>query len=375
MWARCSMCFLILWALMFVARPATAQISQPSSDTLIRQGTILMGKGDLDHAAAAFRKAIVEDPQQGKAYNMLGIIESRQGHFGAAIRYLKIARKLNPASPQTAYNLALAYFEAGDSQSAMAVLRAAPKGMRPIAAVDRLRGDVFVETGNYTQGIRYLRKSVEEDTRPGTSYDLGIALLKAGEQREAEAFLLQAVQKFPQSPDLRVALGIAEYMAGKDGLAERSFLSAAHEGGDEETAYLTLGSFYLGLGQIDKALAAYKVALAKDSTNAEAYEKYGEALARKSLFKEAMKAFRRSIQLDPQQVSARVGLGKVLLRLGQTRKARDVFEQTIHISPKDREAYYQLAQAFLRLGKKEQARRILALWNQMDPSNVNPSTP
>lgn len=366
------LCFALL-LLMVANRPVGAQAAPSSASALVERGFALLKGGQVTRAAEAFREAIAKDPHQAEAHKMLGIIEGRQGQTADAIRHLEIAHELRPSSPEIAYDLALAYFEAGVPQSTIDVLQTAPKRMYSSAVVNRLWGDALVRTGRYTQGVRQLQKSLEEDTQPGTSYDLGLALLKAGNQFEAETFLLQAASRFPKSSDLRVALGIAQYMSGKSKEAEGSFLMATRLGGSAGAAYVTLGDFYLTTGHTTEAIAAYKTALAKDPTNADAYEKEGEALARNNRLKEAIQAYRRSLQLNPREVNAHVGMGKALLKLGQLTEARDAFEQAIHANPQDREAYYQLAQVLWKLGDRSRAQQMLARWNQMNPSRIHSS--
>jgi tetratricopeptide (TPR) repeat protein len=356
-------------ALFAVSRKAPAQ-RLSAVDEVVGQGAALLDKGELGGAQDAFRRALSLDPNLAAAHNLLGTTYERMGLSFEAIKEFDAAQRLEP-SPEFAYNLALAYYRAGFYTRAIATLQESPSAGTRTSEFYRLMGDAEVSADQYLEGVRDLRKSAALDpSNPGTLYDLGIAILKSGADRDALALLSEAAADFPQSSNIRMALGIAQYMNGAYESAELSFRSAAQLDKSPVSMYLALGDFYLGTGKTEAARNAYLKAIAADAADPVAHTRYGETLARAGRWDEAIASFQKSIALKPDYSEARSELGKALYRANRLEEAQQALELAILMNRYDREAYYQLARVYVKLGSARKARQTLEVWNQLDPGRV-----
>ncbi|MGA8214861.1 MAG: tetratricopeptide repeat protein [Candidatus Sulfotelmatobacter sp.] len=73
----------------------------------LEQATQAMHQGDNAAAAEAFRRALEIDPHSLVALNDLGIVVTRQGRPGEALRFYEQALEFRPDDPSTRRNLAI----------------------------------------------------------------------------------------------------------------------------------------------------------------------------------------------------------------------------------------------------------------------------
>ena len=99
-----------------------------SPDTVERQaqsvhhkrcGNELLGQGKLDEAAASYRKAISENPEDADVYLNLGFVLSEQKSYEAAEQVLRQALTINPAMVDAFYILGVMNREQGDLAGAI----------------------------------------------------------------------------------------------------------------------------------------------------------------------------------------------------------------------------------------------------------------
>lgn len=126
-----------------------------------------LGKGELDHAAAAFRRALNEDVEFGPAHNNLGKVHYRNRDWYKAAWEFEYARKLMPKHAEPRNNLGLVLEESGEFDRAADQYREAvaldPGDIQYRANLVR----ALIRRGDRTDEVRSLLKQViEEDTRP-----------------------------------------------------------------------------------------------------------------------------------------------------------------------------------------------------------------
>jgi cytochrome c-type biogenesis protein CcmH/NrfG len=94
------------------AAPQTAPAppAVPVSDrvaTLMQAGVDAVRSGELDQAAAAFRKAVEVDPTDARAWDSLGVVLVRAGDEARGVEAFRRALRAVPGHPETHRNLAV----------------------------------------------------------------------------------------------------------------------------------------------------------------------------------------------------------------------------------------------------------------------------
>jgi predicted TPR repeat methyltransferase len=162
-------------------------MAQASVDELLREGTARHARGDLDGAARLYRRVLSQQPRNGNALNLLGILARQRGDTARALELSGRAVAERPDSPVFLANHGAALAEAGRLAEAVGALRAA-LARRPDDAV--------------------------------TLRNLGQALTAAGDAAGALAPLRRAVALAPDAPEPWLALAHALREAKQPGAAD-----------------------------------------------------------------------------------------------------------------------------------------------------------
>ena len=98
---------------------------KPSADTHLELGVVEGQLGNLNEAAAQFRRAIQLDSRLVAAHLMLGIVLRRQSKHAEALSQFRAATALNPNDADAQYNLGRELKAEGDTAGAIAAFRRA----------------------------------------------------------------------------------------------------------------------------------------------------------------------------------------------------------------------------------------------------------
>lgn len=91
-------------------------------DTLRELGDLLLDVGDLEHAAACFRRLVAVVPDDSRAWQNLGVAECWRGELMQGVVASRRAIKLDPTNLQAVNNLALAFLEMRELDAAGKVI-------------------------------------------------------------------------------------------------------------------------------------------------------------------------------------------------------------------------------------------------------------
>jgi Tfp pilus assembly protein PilF len=140
-----------------------------------------------------FQHALVVDPNNWQAHNMVGLVYSAQGDEAAAVEHLGRAVELNPDHPEPRHNYGWSLYRLGRVDEAVDQYRAALH-IRPDLAI--------------------------------THFTLGVALASAERYKEAYAEFAEAARLAPDNPNVHVEWGRALAAAGDPDAAAARFAKA-----------------------------------------------------------------------------------------------------------------------------------------------------
>jgi tetratricopeptide (TPR) repeat protein len=154
-------------AVLLVAGVAVSN-AQSSSATQQRAAALqLEESGQTAEAETAWRAIVRVHPTDADAYGHLGLLESKQEHFNAAVPYYRKALALNPAMSGIRLNLGLALFKSGSLKLAIEawtpLLKATPPSSPDAIRLDILMGMAHYGLGEYAAAVPYLRKVTAAD--------------------------------------------------------------------------------------------------------------------------------------------------------------------------------------------------------------------
>jgi len=100
-----------------------AQLDGSRSDVLLHLGTALQDAGDLDNAAACYRRVLGLDASNHSALYNLGYVYEEQRRFDAAIACFEAALRAAPKDTDAAINIGNCHMQKGDTAKAIETYR------------------------------------------------------------------------------------------------------------------------------------------------------------------------------------------------------------------------------------------------------------
>ena len=306
-------------------------------------------------ASAASRAELGEALLEG------GLLEESVSELNAAL-------SLNPSDSAAVIALGRAYLKRRDIRAAGRTLEGAvARGLDP-APVYAALADVYEAGGYFENAIPAMRLAIARDPH-NELYRLRYGMLLNDTKAPAAAVirLKEALQEFPNSSRLWLALGIAEQGDGKNEDAQRSFERALELDGASAPALAYLGSAYAERGQYAQAATFYERAIAADPGLAVPYYLAADVLLKQPEVDAARvaKYLARAVELEPDFASAHLALAKLDARAERWTEAASEFERVIRLDPQSAEAHYQLARVYVRLKRTGEAERELAAFKQL----------
>ncbi|MDQ3686486.1 MAG: tetratricopeptide repeat protein, partial [Acidobacteriota bacterium] len=341
---------------------------------------IALKRGDRAQAAENYRayatrsKGVsggVNDGASAAAHVELGGALSEAGLLAEAEAELKAALALDPANAEAVGHLARVYLARKDFPSAGRTLEAAVARGITVAPIYALLAEVYEKSGHLENAIPAMRLAIQSDPQ-SEKYRFRYAVLLANADAPAAAVirLNEALQTFPKSARLWLALGMSNFNLGKTDEAIRAFNRAVELDPDLAQAYAYQGMARVALGQSDEAITFYERALQRDPQLFVIHYLIADTLLKQT---EADAAriethLKQAIQADKTYVPARLALGKLYARTERQAEAIAELEQVIALDPDLAEAHYHLGRTYSRLKRAAEAQVSLATFKRLSES-------
>jgi cellulose synthase operon protein C len=376
--------------------------SPPNEDAEKLKGDLLGGKGDVDGAIAAYRKAIDVKPDFLLARLSILSIFLSQGKLDDAGKELQVLKKQAPNNPSTLYFETQLTYQKKDFKKAkelvLQVLKVAPESTRALV----LAGAIELEVGTPLQASSYLTKALAlspqysmarrllvtsylrsgqldkatttlqpllkyADTDPAVSAIAGETYLQSGDVKQAEEYFAKASLQDPKNARTRIALALTHIAGGNaSGVGE---LEAIAESDGGTIADMALISVNLRQGNFDKALNAIDGLEKKHPDKPMAANLRGRVLLAKKDVEGARRAFERAVSIDPTYFPAIASLASMDIAEKKPEQARRRFDDMLAKTPNQPQALLALAELRAREGGKKED--VLELINRA--VNANPT--
>ena len=207
---------------------------------------------------------------------------------------------------------------------------------------------------------------------PGLRLNLGLALFKDGQYKEAiQIFTPMLRSQPPSSPEIQrltILVGMSHYGLGEYQAAVPYLKQAVDGDAQNLPLLLTLAHGCLLSKQYQCVLDTYHRIVAQNAESAEADMLVGEALDEMKDTSGATREFRAAIQANPKEPNAHFGLGYLLWTQMQYEEAAQEFQTELHNTPDYTQAMLYLADADIQMNRMEDARSLLEKLVKSDPT-------
>jgi len=225
---------------------------------------------------------------------------------------------------------------------------------------------------HFKEAVPLYRKALTiNPSMPGLRLNLGLALFKSGELKEAVQTFLPLLKSEPAtSPEaqrITALVGIAKYGVGEYA-ASIPYLKTAATNEPQNLQYrLLLAHSCLSSRQFQCVLDAYHEILTLNAESAEADMLAGEAEDEMQNHGAAIEQFRAAVKADPKEPNVHFGLGYLLWVQNQFEEAAQEFQAELVNVPDHAQALAFLADSDMQLNRSGEAMPLIQKAIKIDP--------
>lgn len=298
-----------------------SRIDMHEPSTWVGKGQLLLAKGDVEQAFAAFKIVLDGDRNNVPALLGQGCVEFSRGRYSESLELYKRALKVYPDCPGAVrLGIGLCRYKLGQYERARLafrrVLQLDPENVEALVAI----------------GIMDLH----------TNQALGI---RRGVEKMARAFEI-----YPYCAMALNSLASHFFFTGQHFLVEQlteTALAVANHGPMKSHSYYNLARSYHSKGDYEKA-GLYYMASVKESNKPHKfilpYYGLGQVQLQLGDFRSSLSNFEKVLEVQPENSEALKVIGHIHVQLGQTEKALEFLRKATKVDPRD-------AQAFMDLGE------------------------
>lgn len=326
-------------------------------------------KGNVQHAADAFTRAIAKDPAFALAHAGLGLaywqrfIETNETAWTLrAIDASLEALRLSPGQAEVHLTLATIYKGIGRTPAAVDELQKA-LALQPNAdEAHRLLGDILAGQGQIDDAVQAYHQAIQIRPSYWQNHNrLAVALLSVGRYAEAESSCRRVTELQPDSHIGYNNLGVVAMMQGDLAVALDNFSRAAEIRPGAST-YSNIGTIHFWNGRFEDARAAYTRAIALRASDASLHRNLGDALAALGDAGGARKAYQLALDFAAEQLAVNpkdpAHLSLVALvegKLGRHADARLHVDQALALAPRSKDVFHRSAAVAALAGDRTRA--------------------
>jgi tetratricopeptide (TPR) repeat protein len=237
--------------------------------------------------------------------------------------------------------------------------------------VERLRGMILYQRGQFPQAIAAFAKAAEQDPNDRESIEMqGVSLFSLGRIQEALPLLEKArtgVEGANVDPNYVLALCYADMARYDD--ARRAFANQYGFEPDSAEAHLLTGRLFLRRELRDQAGVEATKALTMNPSLPLAHELLGEVALSRGDTDGAIRELEAERKINPLNPDLYDRLGDAYLRAGQYAEAQQALNRAVLLEPTSTGPYILLGETFLKMKQPIQAVHYLDRALKMDPSN------
>lgn len=261
-----------------------------SLENLLRKAHRLHQQGKLSKAGSEFSKILKIQADNFDALQALGAIKLQEKSYLQAIRFLEMAKAVNPQVPGLLCNLGLAYRYSGDNDKAIAFFEEATR-------VDSTFG--------------------------AAHYNLAITHLAAGDTAHALAAFFDAERSRPGHLDTLIQLADILNSLGRFGESIKYYKSALQIEPNNTDFLLQLGKVLQSNRDYEQAVKTYEKIVAIDLDHTEARAKLADAYESTNRFDAAREQAQIILNDYPHQPLASLVIARIERREGKLVEAKD----------------------------------------------------
>lgn len=330
---------------------ATGAAFTAAQETSFGRAAALQQKGDLEGAAAEYRRFLADHPTSVEARSNLGVVLARLGRLEEAIGAYREALAIAPANTAVRLNLALALYKSARlteaSETFDRVLVEQPSNLQ----ARYLSADCKLQLGRPADAVALLEPlAATHQDDAALSYLLGMAYLGSGDEKKGQ-LLIDRILRHGDSAEAQVLMGVAKRRAGDLKEAVEDLKRAVALNPKLPGVRALYGQALLEAGNPDLARTELEAELASNPLDFDA-NLYLGVLLKAEDHDTALRHFRRALDVRPGDIPTRYQIATVELARMRNAEATSMLEAIVKEAPTFLEAHVALATAYYRQQRK-----------------------
>lgn len=316
--------------------------------------------------------AALSQPTSFETNLRLGLFYLQHESPKLSVKYLDLARALNPTDMAVQRYLATAEIEAKDYASASRLAAQWIDANRTVAEAHSIMGSVQAAEGNANAALAEYQQSVALDPGADNVFSAGLSVMTLGLFSDAEQMLASGTGVHPDSAKLWLARGMAEVLQENRGQAMESLLRSARLDPDSLLAPTLLVTQADGAEALARVLPLVRSRAAARPAEAIAQYDYALVLSRinpgaadTNMNAQIETKLHTAIKEQPQFAAAHFQLGAFYLDMGDTKSAIAELSEAVRLDPEVAEWHYRLARAYRRGGQTSAAEAEMQSFEQV----------
>lgn len=228
----------------------------------------------------------------------------------------------------------------------------------------------FNHASKWKNEVVFFSNAVERGSVPNMYFNLGNALVHAGQPLEGIVAFKEAVSIRPGYLDALLNMGSTHIKVGQYEKALQVFTEAVKLHPGEARLWVNMGITQNLMERYEDALGSYGRAVELDPLDFEPALYAGNLLTRLGRHSEALENYRKVLSLQPEHLKALSGTGHALEELSRFGEAGDVYLDGLEHHPNEAILYVSLGRTFLERGRAREAEEVFRAALDISPGNV-----
>ncbi len=322
---------------------------------LITKASIDLENGNLQEAQRSLEEVLKLSPQEVKAYELLGIIATRQNNLDEAAGYYEKILQIEPKNVEVNYLCGTIYLQLHKYTQAINRFKTSVEVNPHDYRFYNGLGKAYILNGQVEDGIRELKKALElSPNSVEVLYNLVSAYIEKNMIDDALVFAQKAVSADPYSIDARMALSMVYTKLNKNKEAKVELEKAIALRADNGNPYKLMAELLLKENDIKNA-EEYALKAVKLSNDAESYSIYSKIMFMQNKFDNAITSIKKAIEFEPYNFKHYYDLGEVYYGSKQYDNALKAFQNAVHYNPQDISSNFRIGNVLEAMGKNDDA--------------------
>ena len=220
----------------------------------------------------------------------------------------------------------------------------------------------------FHETIKESKKFLSNDDNWSIRNIYSVSLMAINSDNEAIKSFKEAINVYPDIPDLYNNLGAVYKKIGKNKLALKNYEKAIELKNDYKDANLNIANVYLELGEAQKAIKIYEKIIKKNNNDHISLYNLGVAYININENEKALSIFQKSIKILPT-VHAYNNIGLIFLKKNMIKEALKSFNEAIKVDKKILQPYLNIHKILLDHNRNKEALSFTRKLNKEFPNN------